>query len=755
MFRRAFVVVLFASVLFADGVTSRLPVRISGVVPSGNVCGHLRGGGVRAFRSSEVELEDVLDCDSVRTVLLPGEAVFFRVDASANTVELVDERDTLPAACWDAIYASPVWLRDDLYQSFRHLDATSAETYAGIILSAPEEQIDEVAFCVAHMAPQTLTDERLDPELLLLNAEFIYRLADSLEYVELLEYGNVGSGDWYTTTAYWVTDSTLADTFLLEMPREIYYWYVVHPKLSDESVKMDDFAGDTRERTYGYFWRQYLWMDDTSGVHPYTDGGYPLLADWVKMAKVLWIRNDTVLTADRWVGPENGALDIIGEWVSTLLPDPPGAVRPIQPNQIAYYHSGNCGEVQDLLAAACRTALIPDLCVGTLLQDHVWNEFWDDGFPGELWEPDAWHTYQVDRWGGNTALAPHWGGYDTDRGGSKHINNCIGWRGDGYAIDRTPAYTRVCTLMVEVLDAAGNPVPGAQVLLASNSYYDTTGLYVADIRATDARGMMVVSMGDGCPYYFRVDSPVGSEPPSSGTVTAFPTLGSGTATAGEIYVASVSLSGVVSTLPVTEVTSTGGDKQLRVVVNVPYEYIRGPGVFDSRDITYSLRSQYGVVTVFVCDSANFEAYRAGSSFEAYEYYSRISEGWFILDLPSEGVWYVVLSSEETINNDNLVVAEVALGYDLEHVVHEGKPRKASLTVEPNPFNGACVISFRPPDGEGRVFVTDIAGRRVADFVVAPGEGEVRWDAAGESSGVYLVTLVADDRIEQRRVVLLK
>ncbi|HDG68500.1 MAG TPA: hypothetical protein ENG11_05080, partial [candidate division Zixibacteria bacterium] len=430
-----------------------------------------------------------VDEDSIHTVLAPGDAVYIRVDTRAGDVEAIDLRDSLPEECINAINISPRWLKLDLYQSFRHLPEDRAQELADVILGAPDEEIDEIAFCVAHMSPQSLTDDRFDPELLRINADWIYRLADSLQYVELREYGS--GDDWYTTTAYPVVSADLTDTSILEIPRDIYYWFVVHPKLSDEAPKMRDDSHDTRELTFGYFWREFLWANPDDHWDYTNDGEYPLLSDWMKIPKVLWIRDDTVLAADREVNENCGALDVLGHWVSTMLPSPPAAVRPIQPNQIAVAHYGNCGEVQDLLAAAGRTALLPINCVGTLLQDHVWNEFWDDGYPGPLWEEDPWRCYQVDRWGGATSLEPSWGGYDFDRGGSKNVSNALTWRGDGYMIDRTPAYTNVCTLIVEVLDVDGNPVPGAEVTFASNSCYDTAGLYLADIRATGSDGRVV------------------------------------------------------------------------------------------------------------------------------------------------------------------------------------------------------------------------------------------------------------------------
>ncbi|RKZ34016.1 hypothetical protein DRQ33_03075 [bacterium] len=744
--------ILIPIVLFANGLTTQPLGSPTDVIHDGKVYPYLRTTPQMSISSYGEQKRTIsLAQDSIQTVLLPGEMVYIRVDANSDVVEAVDSREPLPEDCNSAIDISPVWLRNDLYQSFRHLPSERAEELAGEILAAPEEQIDEIAFCVAHLSPQALTDTRFDTELLSLNAYWIYRLADSLDYVELVEYGS--GDDWHTTTAYWVVSEDLTDTTLMEIPREIYYWFVVHPKLSDEAPKMRDIPSDTRQMTFGYFWREFLWTDPDEEWNYTDDGEYPLLADWMKQAKVMWIRNDTVLSADRPIDSTNSALDIAGEWVSTVMPFEPGYIRPIQPNQIAIAHYGNCGEVQDLLAAAARTALLPVNCVGTMLQDHVWNEFWDYEYPGELWTEDPWHCYQVDRWGGVTSLAPSWGGYDTDRGGSKNVNNALTWRGDGYMLDRTPAYTYVCTLIVEVLDAFDNPVPGAEVLFASNYYNDSSGaLYYADIRATDKDGKVIVAMGDSCPYYFRVDSPVGSYPEETGVVSAFPGLGEGLSVVGETYIASVNLSGALSNLPITELTPTTGPRELTLTFHATDEYIRGTGRFDSQEGTYSYRSPEGRMTVFVCDSANFQNYLDGLEFDAYEYHSRQTEGELVLELPTRDVWYAVASAEEMVTNDNLIFMKAEL--NIAPGVQEVKiPDKLRLTITPNPFNSACRIEIGDGFDTGRLKILDITGKVVKDIPVKSSE-EIIWNGEKES-GVYLVKLITDNFQSEKKIVLLK
>jgi spore germination protein YaaH len=95
---------------------------------------------------------------------------------------------------------------------------------------------------------------------------------------------------------------------------------------------------------------------------------------------------------------------------------------------------------------------------------------------------------------------------------------------------------------------------------------------------------------------------------------------------------------------------------------------------------------------------------------------------------------------------------------------------------PNPFNGKTVIRYQvPPAGSGHVTgaqgpsvgsqsnvvilrVYDILGREVAVLVnerKAPGDYEVRLDAAGLGSGVYYYRLISGDINQTRRMTLIR
>lgn|GEM_PF-1952808 len=88
------------------------------------------------------------------------------------------------------------------------------------------------------------------------------------------------------------------------------------------------------------------------------------------------------------------------------------------------------------------------------------------------------------------------------------------------------------------------------------------------------------------------------------------------------------------------------------------------------------------------------------------------------------------------------------------------PRDFSLFQNfPNPFNPTTTIRFELPE---RAFVSlkiyDILGREVETLIhreLGTGRYDVIWNARSHPSGVYCYTLNAGDRVETRRLVLLK
>ena len=108
------------------------------------------------------------------------------------------------------------------------MTTTNVEEFADILINADTKFVDEIAFVIGNTSIVTLESKFFNKDLLLENAQLIYQYDEDLQYIELVELEN-----GLTTVAYKRLDINGAEE-LVEVPYMDYYWYVVHPKLSDE-----------------------------------------------------------------------------------------------------------------------------------------------------------------------------------------------------------------------------------------------------------------------------------------------------------------------------------------------------------------------------------------------------------------------------------------------------------------------------------------------------------------------------------------
>jgi hypothetical protein len=104
---------------------------------------------------------------------------------------------------------------------------------------------------------------------------------------------------------------------------------------------------------------------------------------------------------------------------------------------------------------------------------------------------------------------------------------------------------------------------------------------------------------------------------------------------------------------------------------------------------------------------------------------------------------------------------LAVWYTLDAVrEHYVAPLQYALSQNyPNPFNPATLISYQLPVARNvRLVVYDLLGREVAILVnerKAPGNYEVRFDAGGLASGVYLCRLTAGSFVQTQKMILVR
>jgi len=160
-----------------------------------------------------------------------------------------------------AIAKSPNWIQRRLTRQFLSID--NPEDYAELILNVSKQYADEIAFSIACSPLGSLPEVDVIND----NVQVLYELDKQIQYADIVDYDD-GSGNYYSTIRYNVTENETEKQ--LEHPKDIYYWYVVHPQLSKNDA----------EYIYGKFWREYLFY--------HNDLGYPLLNEKLSNLEYMW-----------------------------------------------------------------------------------------------------------------------------------------------------------------------------------------------------------------------------------------------------------------------------------------------------------------------------------------------------------------------------------------------------------------------------------------------------------------------------------
>ncbi|MBN2054608.1 Ig-like domain-containing protein [bacterium] len=358
-------------------------------------------------------------------------------------------------------------------------------------------------------------------------------------------------------------------------------------------------------------------------------GGYPILSDVLHYAEYYWDGESVNLDSGRLFAPGQTALDVAGNWVSKILKYKARGDRPIEPAAIARGHDGNCGELQDLLAAAGRCMLMPVQCVCNTSWDHVWDEFWSDG----------WHAYQVSWNGGPTHIDNPGVGADGRFGGGKELGAVYDWRNDEWKDTATDRYSHTCTLLVTVTDSNGNPVDGAKVTILVH-YFGDPGqpLVTTAIKYTGIDGTVRFTLGDLRSFWGSVESAAGdyalADP--EGIITD--------SVADSEYTWDVTVPGTVPVLPATPAAACAAPAAERLVIS--YEttaHAVHPMVIQFQH-TFSYVRADGWVNMFICDEDNYALYKAGETFTTHYLEAASESGGVTFAPPHEDTWHVVLDT---------------------------------------------------------------------------------------------------------------
>ena len=708
--KQAIVFTLFCSVSFVLAVGPGATVKVE-PVETGSRSRLAVPGHLPAVTSPVPKLQPLppdsgwtlIDSLVLHAMVPAGERLAVVFDSATASLRDTLLPDFLTDSSKMAVAVAPDWLKDDLADNLRRL-GSNQNRMADAILACPDKRYyDELCFQVAHLSPVTLN--AVNPQLLADNVQQMYQIDPELHYVDIVDYGNpMQGGDYYSTTRYRVREQN--ETTWVEIPRDIYYWWVMMPKGTDEQPMYVD----------GYFWRDYLFYCN--------DSGYPLLRDALAPTQLFWDEGKHA-----WGGGFEDtmqAVAVVGRWAALTMPRGAEGDRPIQPITIARGHNGNCGEMQDLVQAAARTALIPCGGVNDINEDHVWDEIWWDG----LFIP-----YANDP---TTHIADSGCAYEKKYGGSKNCSAIWDWRNDGWQRNMIGTYSDVCTLTVQVYDSCLRPADGEIVQISSEAWGG--GMTACFYGVTDRNGRYTTPLGDNQNYYLTLNGPLGY-------VSAGMVIDSADAAPGSSFFYACTLAGRLDSLAIT---ADGGTPLDRYRMDVSYsagrEVLYGTDCYNSNGANeYALVRTPGATDFFFATQPEFQSYLDGQPFRAFANDENTSAANHSLVLTEPCNHYAVFSNEEQGDLMVLVDATVRLyGRDVGVAEKPGSilpERWASVSA--SPFRGHMLVRLganRPRDAS--VTLLDRAGRVVRQLAVpGAGECEVAWDGTDRygrsiSPGVY-------------------
>jgi hypothetical protein len=384
--------------------------------------------------------------------------------------------------------------------------------------------------------------------------------------------------------------------------------------------------------------------------------GRPILADMLAGVDVLWDDTPTWLSGDRDLWDNPNAIAAVGNWIGKNMLDniqervDLGAPmeRALEPTRIAYNHYGNCGELQDIGAAAMRTALIPGSLVSTINEDHVFNEFYFN---------DEWRPFQVD-WsnGGNTIANPGIA-YDVDYGGSKQISFVVFWLGDGRIESAVDRFSQSITVDFTLTDADGKPVPDANIAIYSEAWMSTfksQGWWLV----TDDNGYAQVKLGDQRNYFISIESGAGSYPAKgkNGKTGMSQIVAAADAIAGSTFHFEHQFDAPMVSVSPAEVTPENDSFALHITLGATHRLASAANIFSGLRAYYPMTSM--LVDVLLVDDENLDLARENQPFAAAQSWLGVSTLDEKVYPPDDRNWNLMVVHHSAPESDHLLDLQV-------------------------------------------------------------------------------------------------
>lgn len=684
-------------------------------------------------KSGFMGIDDWVASDSLSKEIriTEGNRYVLSVNGENGTFEEIIPEIDLSETVWNAIDRAPRWLRKDLLECMTRLRGDAGEFYqdmlAEIIMDAEDPIIDEIVFSICRTSPDLWNRGTLRMDLWVENAQGLYAADSVLNYVRIVDHGSAEDDNYWSSVEYNIKSGE--DTIQVELNPEYYYWWIVHPKISDEyPLYINPASGRPDQPGRGVFWRDYLFN--------HADEDYPVLREMLEDCGVLWsnLRNNGT--------NENGAIGVVNQWArASMTFEINGRERPIQPVRIYALHMGFCGEWQDITAAASRAALIPTSAVMNIANDHVWNEFYAGRWI--VWEPV---NNMID-----DSLR-----YD----GWNEIPGIFTYRGDGYVINSTPRYTvGLCTLVVNIRDSTEHPVDGARIVITSESLHGGYGL--ATFNFTDSNGQAIIPLGDQRNIYLNVSTEIGRYPADANSYTQVIENSED----GAFYEWEWQFEDEMPSISIqtADYPENPVDHYRLILDYEPIvEYVYGnvwayssfwAGIYPPK------------MNLFICDEENYQNYVAEEAFEGHEINQVTEAGQIEFILPTDAVWYAVISNDEKTSSFEEINIEAYLTRDEAWSVptnlnDDGVPTHFTMSQNyPNPFNAMTRIDFGlTSPNHIMLSIFDMNGREISEISsgqLNAGYHSIEFNAEHIESGVYIYRLKAGDRVEFKKMILLK
>ena len=626
-----------------------------------------------------------------------------------------------------AVARAPVWMQTELSSVLASLEPDKQLLWAELILDTMDPYVDEVAFAIAHSSVQYLSSEFALPQLILENAYYIYDIAAQLDYVQIIDTGSAaGGGDYYSTTKY-IKKDAFGVLQEVTVPKDIYYWYLVHPKLTDEIPAYIDpnivesnssHSNNIADPPVGKFWRNYLYN--------LQQDGYPVLADTLSQCQTLFNRD----------GSGNDAIRTLQWWINQNMSFTSNSERPHQPVRIITKRIGRCGEYADLSAAVARLALIPCTSILSSSTDHTWNEFWDEGWVA--WEP-------VNGYIDNPLVY--------ENGWGRVFGTVFEIRSDGLFTPVTDRYSEgLATIRIQVVDSNLLPVDGARVVLGM---VDGSIRYDCE-QFSDNGGFVTFLVGEGRSYRARTETSFGVYPEVVGTYAQLVQNTEDGQSYQYIFQLAATKPAFVPEI-VSGPTDTVDDHRFAVSFQSQGYYINGQSPWDDINTSTSRAQYYQYIdepadaAFMVMDGDSIIFWQIDGSGSAVQYISPALSGSSSYDIPVGNDWFAFMDNSH--RHRNAVKLSGAMLYERFGTETQDLVQTPGafeiISRYPNPFKSGITLGLNlTKETPLKVEIFNIKGQRINSWHTpnqAQGQMDIHWDGYSESkdsvsSGIYFIKI---------------